>query len=283
MDSAVIVLPLEAPLRVAEDAAVLDVLSSGRVQLRLGSGCANTDAFSAFGIDAGKHQTRSAASLERLEQALSGTPLAPGASAAADARNTDDQNDDAQAAPLPLQPPAAGLRERLWHSHSSPEGARLAAAHGNGLLLGRAVHDPRGVQLPLAQAYLAAWRERADAASRAPRLGVVRAVFPAANRRTALAELADDVLRLIPWLAATGHPGVTKPAAILRLLNVHHGHPDEVIESQRADPALFPVASYFLPAVQSERSSLDQSPRRLPTPAETIAPALDWRPALRAT
>ncbi|MDN7805690.1 hypothetical protein QZM87_28520 [Burkholderia gladioli] len=52
--------------------------------------------------------------------------------------------------PLRLQPPSAGLRERLWHSHSSPEGARLAAAHGNGLLLGTAMHDPRGVQLPLA-------------------------------------------------------------------------------------------------------------------------------------
>ncbi|BCQ58048.1 hypothetical protein QHI69_37470 [Burkholderia gladioli pv. gladioli] len=91
------------------------------------------------------------------------------------------------------------------------------------------------------------------------------------------------MLRLIPWLAATGHPGVTEPAAILRLLNMHHGHPDEVIESLRADPALFPIASYFLPAVQSERSLLDQSLRRRRTPAETIAPALDWRPALRAT
>ncbi|WP_208453850.1 LLM class flavin-dependent oxidoreductase, partial [Burkholderia gladioli] len=61
-DSAVILLPLEAPLRVAEDTAVLDVLSIGRVQLRLGSGGANTDAFSAFGIDAGTRQTRSTAS-----------------------------------------------------------------------------------------------------------------------------------------------------------------------------------------------------------------------------
>ncbi len=181
LGTGLVTLPLEDPLRLAEDATVLDVLSIGRVQLRLGSGGANTDAFSAFGIDAGTRQTRFAALLERLEQALSGTPLAPAVSAAADARNTDDQNDAAQAAPLRLQPPAAGLRERLRHSHSSPEGARLAAAHGNGLLLGTAVHDPRGVQLPLAQAYLAAWRERADATSRAPRLGVVRAVFPAAD------------------------------------------------------------------------------------------------------
>ncbi|WP_333997609.1 hypothetical protein [Burkholderia gladioli] len=63
---------------------------------------------------------------------------------------------------------------------------------------------------------------------------------------------------------------------------MRHGHPDEVIETLRADPALFPFASYFLPAVQSERSSLDQSLRRLRTLAETIAPALGWRPASRA-
>ncbi len=70
---------------------------------------------------------------------------------------------------------------------------------------------------------------------------------------------------------------MAEPAAILRVLNVHHGHPDEVIESLRADPALFPFASYFLPVVQSERSSLDQSLRRLRTLAEIIAPALRWR------
>ncbi|WP_244115991.1 hypothetical protein [Burkholderia gladioli] len=107
-------------------------------------------------------------------------------------------------------------------------------------------------------------------------------MFPAADRRTAPAELAADVLRHIPWLAATDHPGVTEPAAILRLLNTHHGHPDEVIESLRADPALFAFASYFLPVVQSDLSSLDQPLRRLRTLAETIAPALGRRPASRA-
>ncbi|WP_334026263.1 hypothetical protein [Burkholderia gladioli] len=63
---------------------------------------------------------------------------------------------------------------------------------------------------------------------------------------------------------------------------MHHGHLDEVIESLRADPALLPFASHFLPVIQSERSSLDQSLRRLRTLAETIAPALGWRLASRA-
>ncbi|MFM0740192.1 LLM class flavin-dependent oxidoreductase [Paraburkholderia xenovorans] len=273
LGTGIVTLPLEDPLRLAEDAAVLDALAGGRVQLGLGSGGANLDAFAAFGVPAESRQARFETALERLQHALSGAPLGSTAEGAP---------------PLTLQPPAPGLRTRLWHSHSTAPGARLAAHHGNGLLLGTAVHDPRTVQLPLANAYLDAWHSRAAAntntgtSTDAPRIGVVRAVFPAADRRTALAELAPDVVRHIPWLAATGHTGVTEPEQILRLLNVHHGHPEEVIASLRDDPALFPFASYFLPVVQSESSTLDDTLRRLRTIAETIAPALGWRPARHA-
>lgn len=153
LGTGLVTLPLEDPLRLAEDATVLDVLSNGRVPLRLGSGGANTDAFSAFGIDADTRQTRFAASLERLEQALSGTPLAPAASAAADARNTDDQDDDALAAAsaaatavrrsaraalaLAFEPrgraPGGCARQRPAARHGDARSARCAAAAGLGL------------------------------------------------------------------------------------------------------------------------------------------------------
>ncbi|MBJ9749479.1 LLM class flavin-dependent oxidoreductase [Burkholderia cepacia] len=268
LGTGIVTLSLEDPLRLAEDAAVLDALAGGRLQLGLGSGGANLDAFAAFGFDVDTRQARFAAALERLQDALAGQPVTRGAA------------DDAP--PLVLQPAAPGVRERLWHSHASPDGARFAARHGNGLLLGTAVHDPRTVQLPLAHAYLDAWRERANADAARPRIGVVRAVFPARDRRTALAALAPDVVRHIPWLAASGHPDVTGPEQIVRLLNVHYGHSDDVIESLRGDPALFPFADYFLPVVQSESSSLDDALARLRTLAETIAPALGWQPAQAA-
>ncbi|WP_107310034.1 LLM class flavin-dependent oxidoreductase [Burkholderia metallica] len=264
LGTGIVTLPLEDPLRLAEDAAVLDSLAGGRLQLGLGSGGANLDAFAAFGLDAATRQAHFASALERLQDVLEGRPVTHGA---------------ADAPPLILQPAAPGVRARLWHSHASADGARFAARHGNGLLLGTAVHDPRAVQLPLARAYLDAWRERAHPDAPAPRIGVVRAVFPARDRRAALTDLAPDIVRHIPWLAASGHPDVTDPERIARLLNVHYGHPDEVIESLLGDPALFPFADYFLPVVQSESTSLDDALARLRTLAETIAPALGWQPA----
>ncbi|WP_321905585.1 LLM class flavin-dependent oxidoreductase [Paraburkholderia tropica] len=274
LGTGIVTLPLEDPIRLAEDAAVLDTLAGGRVQLGLGSGGANVDAFAAFGVAPDTRQRDFANALTRLELAFEGQPVAP----------TTDAADDA---PLRLQPAAPELRQRLWHSHSTVDGARLAAQHGNGLLLGTAVHDPRTVQLPLARAYLDAWREHAAADSPAhagaraggPRLGIVRAVFPAADRRAALDALAPDVVRHGPWLATVGHPGVSDPEQILRLLNVHYGPPDDIVDSLRADPALFPFASYFLPVVQSESSTLDEAIDRLRILAEIIAPALGWSPA----
>jgi alkanesulfonate monooxygenase SsuD/methylene tetrahydromethanopterin reductase-like flavin-dependent oxidoreductase (luciferase family) len=50
LGTGIVTLPLENPVRVAEDAAVLDLLSSGRLELGLGSG-GTPSAFAAFGLD----------------------------------------------------------------------------------------------------------------------------------------------------------------------------------------------------------------------------------------
>ncbi|MGY4535534.1 alkanesulfonate monooxygenase SsuD/methylene tetrahydromethanopterin reductase-like flavin-dependent oxidoreductase (luciferase family) [Pseudomonas sp. TE3786] len=259
LGTGVIVLPLEDSLRLAEDAAVLDAISGGRVQLGLGSGGANLAVFDAFGENAEKRQELFWKGLGGLHKALSGAPLGNAAS---------------------LQPPAPELAKRLWHSHGSVEGAADAAWHGNGLLLGTATHDPLTVQKPLADAYLNAWN-RTD---REPRIGVVRAVFPAATRQAAQAELAADIELHVPRLIREGIiDSATTLEQHLQLLNVHHGHPDDILASLRSDPSVLPYADYFIPLVQSESSTQAQILRRLETIARDIAPALGWQPATRAS
>ncbi len=68
----------------------------------------------------------------------------------------------------------------------------------------------------------------------------------------------------------------------LRLLNVHYGHPEEVIMSVRNDPSLLPYADYFIAVVQSESSTQAQVLRRLEQLARDIAPALGWTPSGQA-
>ena len=253
LGTGVIVLPFEDPIRLAEDASVLDALSGGRVQLGLGSGGANLDNFSAFDRDPTRRQVEFAEHQQRVQHLLAGQPLA---------------------GELTLQPPAPSLGERLWHSHGSTAGAVYTAQQGNGLLLGTATHDPLTVQKPLAEAYLQAW-SRTD---RPPRVGVVRAIFPAQSRADAQAELAVDIERHIPRLKREGLiDEAVDLQEHLRLMNVHHGHPDEVIESLQQDPALLAYADYVIAVVQAESSTQAQILQRLEIIARDIAPALGWK------
>jgi alkanesulfonate monooxygenase SsuD/methylene tetrahydromethanopterin reductase-like flavin-dependent oxidoreductase (luciferase family) len=260
LGTAVTVLPLEPPLRLAEDAAVLDALSGGRVELGLGSGGANHDAFAAFGRDPDDRHTLFSDHLQTLRAALHGEPLV---------REKDGYSDPFHAR---LQPPASGVAGRLWQSTSSPQRAAAVAGEGDGLLLGTATHDPRTVQLPLAQAYRAAGGTR---------IGAVRAVFPAASRQAAQDDLAPALeVHRQAFLrhGATDLAELSVPDHLARI-NVHHGTPDEVVAGLRADPALLGVVDELIVVVSHERSDLAAELARLEVVAREIAPALGWAPA----
>jgi alkanesulfonate monooxygenase SsuD/methylene tetrahydromethanopterin reductase-like flavin-dependent oxidoreductase (luciferase family) len=250
LGTAVTVLPLEDPLRLAEDAAVLDAFSNGALELGLGTGGANHDAFSAFGLDPQHRRERFDDHLRVLRSALRGEPL-PGGQV--------------------LQPPAPTLAGRLWQSTSDTERAAGIGRGGDGLLLGTAVHDPLTVQRPLAEAYL-------EAASR-PRFGIVRAVFPAKDKQAARDDLAPALEIHRRNFIEHGHTELANLSTedYLARINVHHGAPDEVAESLRADPALLGLLnpeSWFLPVVQHELSDVDSDIERLRLIATEIAPAL---------
>lgn len=71
LGSAVVVLPFDNPLRVAEDYAMVDVLSNGRVCLGVGSGYLKHE-FDGFGIDPEEKRARFDESLDVLRRAWSG-------------------------------------------------------------------------------------------------------------------------------------------------------------------------------------------------------------------
>src|ERR1700722_8406469 len=103
LGTAVVTLPLEDPVRVAEDAAVLDALSGGRVELGVGSG-ADPATFTAFGKNAERRREDNSAGVAVLVSTLSGQPV-PG---------TD----------LRLQPAGPDLAGRVWQAAFSRDGAR---------------------------------------------------------------------------------------------------------------------------------------------------------------
>src|SRR5579859_3560206 len=116
LGTAIVILPLEDPIRVAEDAAVVDTISGGRLQLGLGTG-GDPLTFAAFGRDLDSRRDRFSAGVRVIHEVLVGGAVNGTASR--------------------LYPPAPTLRQRMWESTLSTMGAAHAAANADGLLLAR--------------------------------------------------------------------------------------------------------------------------------------------------
>ncbi|CAG9202575.1 Bac_luciferase domain-containing protein [Paraburkholderia tropica] len=265
LGTGVIVLPLEHPLRVAEDAAVLDALSGGRVQLGLGAGF-EPDVFGAFGRDFGARAALQDAALGTLQSALAGTPLdrspTAGSASAAPSRDTEPT----------LQPPAPGLAQRIWLATGDVD---AAVRHRTGLIVARS-RSHEGGEASLIERYRSAWQH-----THAPRVALVRAVIPGSDARSVEAALAPDILRYASRLAqaGSGAPTATPDAgALLDTFGVLRGETESIAASLRADAAL-PIADDLIVQVQTFSTSHADAIRRIEAVAREIAPALDWRAA----
>jgi putative FMN-dependent luciferase-like monooxygenase len=221
LGTGIVTLPLELPLRVAEDAAVLDLMSEGRLELGVGPG-GNLSAFTAFGLDDSARNTLLADHLALIRTALAGDPL-PGGDR--------------------LYPSRPALLERIWQATFSVNGGRRAGLAGDGLLLSRTQPRPpeapdltlAQIQDPIIDAYLAALP-----AGRAPRILASRSVFVADSREEARRHAQIGLGRLAARLAAEGRARGDDLSldALIRTFDVHLGTPEEVVASLAADPVL---------------------------------------------
>ena len=178
LGTAVMTIPLENPLRLAEDAATVDLISGGRVELGIGSGF-DEMTFAAFGVPIAERRESTSRGTDLLYKALNGEPLL------ADGRAV-------------LQPQSPGLAGRVWQGIFSELGARHVAATGSHLLLNRAAYgyDARTdlVQRPWADAYLDEWGRHAKNRARTPCIGASRFIYPAADKATAKSHLEAGVV-----------------------------------------------------------------------------------------
>jgi len=257
LGTGIVTLPLESPVRVAEDAVVLDLIAGGRLEFGVGTG-GTPSSFTAFGQESEQRAAVFASHLALVREAWAGRPL-PGGER--------------------LYPSSPQLLDRIWQASFSVSGGARAGLAGDGLMLSRTqprpADTPRAtladLQLPIIEAYLAALP-----AGRAPRIVGSRSVFVADDRALAR-RLAEEGLRRS--LARQTDPARPGPDASLDELiarqDVHVGTPSDVIASLRADRTLGHVTDLVC-QVHSVDPPHRHILRSIELIATEVAPALGW-------
>jgi putative FMN-dependent luciferase-like monooxygenase len=263
LGTGIVTLPLENPVRVAEDAAVLDLMSRGRFELGVGTG-GNPSAFAAFGLDSAQRNDIFARNLNVVRDALAGRQLAGGDT---------------------LYPSRPQLCDRIWQATFSVSGGARAGKAGDGLLLSRtqprSKDAPRAtlakIQHPIIDAYLAALPPGCE-----PRIMASRSIFAADDRGEALRLAGIGLRRALPNFMAGGHlpPGETV-AEMITAFDTHVGTPDEVVASLRTDSTLERVTDLVF-QVHSVDPPHPYILRSIELVAEKVAPALGWTKATAA-
>ncbi len=258
LGTGIVTLPLELPIRVAEDSAVLDLMCGGRLEVGVGGG-GNLSSYAAFGQNSTERATLLAGHLQVLRDAWAGRPLPGGG----------DQ----------LYPANPSLVERVWQATFTVDGARRAGVAGDGLMLSRTQPRPANapdlslakIQNPMIDAYMEALPE-----GREPRILASRTVFVADDNKEALrfAEigLGRHRARLARLGRATGDGSLD---AMIAAMDVHLGTSDNVIASLQTDSTLARATDV---AVQVH--SIDPPHpfilRSIELVAEVVAPTLGW-------
>lgn len=258
LGTGIITLPLEHPVRVAEDTAVLDLLTGGRLEVGVGGG-GTPSSFAAFGHDSAERAALYAEHLWVLRRAWAGEDLGGGNR---------------------LYPSASRLLDAVWEATFSVPGGARAGRAGHGLMLSRTQPRPAeqpqatlaDLQIPIVEAY-----EESLPAGVAPRVMASRTAFVADSRAEALhyAELGLGRGRLPFELPSSDLD------SRITAFDVHLGTPQDVIESLLADPTLERATDVVF-QVHSVDPPHPLVLRSIELLATEVAPALGWLPSAGA-
>lgn len=272
LGTGVIPMRYEDPLRLAEDAATVDLLSGGRLELGISNGIPSTatalDALhgpSDLGF-AGEAQRR----IEVLRTAIAGRSLG---TAAGDVLSVPAGTD------LLSTPHSPGLEHRLWYGAGSERTAVRAGAQGFDLQLSTLNTEETGEPFDVVQArQITGYRKAVAGAGhpgdRSARVSTGRIVLPYLNADDADAH-EEFVTGYRAGMTHDGRPLGNSPAP-MRFSPILDGDPDDIVQALLADAAVTEVDSLVI--VLPANGSTASHRRVLSAVAEHVAPHLGWTP-----
>lgn len=216
LGTAIVEAPHYHPLRLAEDSALLDVLSSGRLCLGIGSGAPHkADEFAQFGLPIEQKSERTREITEILRQAFDNDEI--------DFAGTYYRYSHAHIQPRPIQ----SARRLIWLA-ASTNTTEVAGKAGYPLLLPRVGPAPRHQQL--IASYQAALNGQPGF------IASLRFVYVAESERQAQEETRQTITRYARHdhgIAWDGRTDTEEYRDILKLLNAVVGTPEQVIQQLR--------------------------------------------------
>lgn len=262
--TAVIDLRYENPLYMAEEAAVADLLSGGRLQLGVSRGSPEPAyrGFDAFGYPPPEGMSDAdyaRAKVELFRAAIAGAGVVPA-----------DAGGHPSPSLLPIQPQSPGLSERIWWGSGTRETAVWAGEQGMNLMSSTLLLEDTAVPFDELQAeQIALFREAWAAAghARVPRVSVSRSVLPVTSdldRRLFGRDGGEDQ---VGWI----------DGALARFGRSYTGEPD-VLAAELAQDAAVAAADTILLTVPNQLG-VDYNARLLETIVRHVAPAIGWSPA----
>ena len=269
LGTGVIPLRYEDPIRLAEDAATVDLLSDGRLELGVGRGIPQFAPIldPVFGESERSFGAESQHRLERLRSALRGEPVAHSGSGLMSIPADVD---------LSVQPQSPGLADRVWYGPGSLGSAVRTGEQGMDIHVSTLNSEETGDAFDVGQAkQLRAYKEafaQSDAGTlRSPRVAAGRVILPFLSARD-----EEDYAAYVAGHNARMHPdGRPLDASMkMRFDKVHVGEPSRIVDGLLADAALAEATelTLTLPAP----GGIDAHLRTLDAVAEHVAPALGW-------